>query len=84
MGRWTHTHTQCVNKILRQNVHISLFDVTGQVVGGGLHVTFDKPSTLKPVWTKNTWTDLIGVRMSQGRNVTADGLLGRQIVWVEL
>jgi hypothetical protein len=44
----------------------------------------DKPSTLKLGWTKNTWTDRIGVKMSLGRIVTADGSLGGRIVWVEL
>ncbi len=59
-------------------------DVTGQVVWGGQFVTRDKLSTPKLGWTKNTWMDRIGVRMSQGRIVTADGSLGGQIVWVEL
>ncbi len=59
-------------------------DVTGQVVWGGQYVTSDKLSTLKLGWTKNTWMDRIGVRMSQGPIVTADGSLGGWIVWVEL
>ncbi len=59
-------------------------NVTGQVVGGGQHVMCDKPSTLKPGWMKNTWTDRIGVRLSQGQIVTADGSLGGRIVWVKL
>jgi hypothetical protein len=54
------------------------------VVWGGQYVTSDKLSTSKLGWTKNTWTDRIGVRMSQGRIVTADGSLGGRIVWVEL
>ncbi len=59
-------------------------DVTGQVVWGGQYVTSDKLSTSKLGWTKHTWTDRLGVRMSQGCIVTADGSLGGQIVWVEL
>ncbi len=58
-------------------------DVTGQVVGIGQHVTCDKPSISKPGWIKNTWTDHIGVRMSQGRIVTADGLFSGQIEWLK-
>jgi hypothetical protein len=46
------------------------------------HVT--KLSTLKQGWTKNTWTDRTGIRMSQGQIGTAEGLFGGQIVWVEL
>jgi hypothetical protein len=53
-------------------------EVTGQVVGGGQHVTCDK------LVTKNTWTDCVGVRMSQGRIVTADGSMGGQIVWIDM
>ncbi len=30
------------------------------------------------------WTDRIGVKMSLGRLVTADGSFGGRIVWVEL
>jgi hypothetical protein len=30
---------------------------------------------------KNTWTECKGVRVSQGRIVTADGTLGGRIVW---
>jgi hypothetical protein len=59
-------------------------DVTGQVVGSRQHVTCDKLPTSKPERAKNTWTGRIGVRMSQGRIVTADGMLGGRIVWVEL
>jgi hypothetical protein len=59
-------------------------DVTGQVVWGGQYVTSDKLSTSKLGWTKNTWMDRIGVRMSQGHIVTTDGSLGGWIVWVEL
>jgi hypothetical protein len=44
---------------------------------GGRHVTCDKPSTLKPGWTKYTWTNRTVVRMSQGQIVTAD------IRWVD-
>jgi hypothetical protein len=43
---------------------------------GGCHVSCDKTPTTNQGWTKNTWTDCIGVRMSQGRIVTADGSLG--------
>ncbi len=59
-------------------------DVIGQVVWGGQYVTCDKLSTSKLGWKKNTGTDRIGVRMSQGHIVTADGSLGGRIVWVEL
>jgi hypothetical protein len=40
-------------------------DVTEHFGEGGHYVTSDKPSTLKAGWTKNTWTDRIGGRMSQ-------------------
>jgi hypothetical protein len=40
-------------------------DVTEHFGDGGHYVTIDKPSTLKAEWTKNTWTDRIGGRMSQ-------------------
>jgi hypothetical protein len=40
-------------------------DVTEHFGEGGRDVTSDKPSTLKAGWTKNTWTDRIGGRMSQ-------------------
>jgi hypothetical protein len=33
---------------------------------------------------KNNWTDQTGVRMSQGRIVTADSLFCGRIVWVEI
>ncbi len=46
------------------------------------HVT--KLSTLKPGWTKNTWRDRTDVCLSKGQFGTAEGLLGGQIVWVEL
>jgi hypothetical protein len=59
-------------------------DVSEHFEEGERHVTCDKPSTSKPGWTKNTWTDHTGVRMSQGQVVTADGLLGGRIVWFEL
>jgi hypothetical protein len=39
---------------------------------------------MKQAWPKNTWTNHIGVRMSQGQIVTADGLFGGGIVWIEL
>ncbi len=59
-------------------------DVTGQVVWVGQYVTSDKLSTSKLGWTKNTRMDRMGVKMSQGRIVTADSSLGGRIVWVEL
>ncbi len=59
-------------------------DVTEHFGEGGRYVTSDKLSTLKPGWTKNMWTDRIGGQMSQGRIVTADGLLGGRLVWVEM
>jgi hypothetical protein len=46
------------------------------------HVTNRPPQSRG--WTKNTWTDRAGVRMSQGQIVTADGSLGGRIVWVEV
>jgi hypothetical protein len=39
--------------------------VTEHFGEGGRYVTSDKPSTLKPGWTKNMWTDRIGGHMSQ-------------------
>jgi hypothetical protein len=59
-------------------------DVTEHFEEGGCHVTCDKPSTSESGWTKNTWMDHIGVRMSQGRIVTGDGTLGGWIVWIKL
>ncbi len=35
-------------------------DVTENFGEGERYVTSDNPSTLKPGWTKNTWTDHIG------------------------
>jgi hypothetical protein len=55
-------------------------DVTEHFEEGGRHVTSDKSSTSKLGWTKNTWMDRIGVRISQGRIVTAEGLLGARLV----
>ncbi len=40
-------------------------DVTEHFEEGGRYVTSDKPSTLQAGWTKNTWTDRIGGRLSQ-------------------
>jgi hypothetical protein len=83
----THTHNLSRN-LVTKHPHFASgkggHDVTGQVVWGGQYVTSDKPSTSKLGWTKNTWTDRIGVKMSLGRIVTADGSLGGWIVWVEL
>jgi hypothetical protein len=59
-------------------------DVTEHFEEGGRHVTCDKPSNSNLGWMKNSWMDHSGVRMSQGRIVTADGSLGGWIVWVEL
>jgi hypothetical protein len=59
-------------------------DVTEHFGEGGRYFTSDKLYTLKPGWTKNMWTDRIGGQMSQGRIVTADGLLGGRLVWVEM
>ncbi len=59
-------------------------DIIKHFEEGGRHVTCEKSSTLKPGWTKNTRTDLTGERMSLGRIFTADGSLGRRIVWVKL
>jgi hypothetical protein len=72
--------TKCPHFASRNGRH----DVTEHFEEGGRHVTCDKPSTSKPRWTTNTWTDHLGVRMSQRRIVTAQGSLGGQIVWVEL
>jgi hypothetical protein len=47
-----------------------------------IHMTIH--SILNPGWTKNTWMDCKGVRMSQRRILTIDGSLGGQIVWVEM
>jgi hypothetical protein len=58
--------------------------VTEHLKEGGCHVTCDKASTSKGGWTKNTWMDRTGLRMSQGRIVTAGGSLGGRIVWVEM
>jgi hypothetical protein len=33
---------------------------------------------------KNTWTDRIGVRISQGRIVTSYGSLSGRVAWVEM
>jgi hypothetical protein len=82
MGRWTctHTHTTFQNNPVTNRPHFALgkggHDVTGQVVEGGQHVTCDKLSNSKQGWKKNTWMDHTGVRMSQGRIVTAGGSLG--------
>ncbi len=89
MGRWTNTHTHtCQQNPVTKHPHFASgmggHNVTGQVVGGGQHVTCDKPSTSKPGRTKNTRADCIGVRMFQERIVTADGSLGRRILWVEM
>jgi hypothetical protein len=87
MGRWTRTHNLSKNPVTKSPHFASGkvgHDVTGQVVWGGQYVTCDKPSTSKLGWTKNTWTDCIGVRMSLGPIVTANSSLGGQIVWVEL
>jgi hypothetical protein len=43
-------------------------DVTEHFEDGGHHVPCDNPSTSKPEWTKNTWTDHIGVRMEWHRD----------------
>jgi hypothetical protein len=59
-------------------------DVTEHFREGGRYVTCDKASTSKGGWTKNTWRDRTGVRMSQGQIATAGGSLGRRIVWVEM
>jgi hypothetical protein len=59
-------------------------DVTEHFGEGGRYVTCDKASTSKGGWTKNTWTDRTGVRMSQGQIATAGGSLGGKIVWVEM
>ncbi len=40
-------------------------NVTEHFDEGGRYVTCDKPSTLKPGWMKNMWTDHIGGRMTQ-------------------
>ncbi len=40
-------------------------DVTEHFGEGGRYVTNDKPYTLKPGWTKNTWMDRTGGKMSQ-------------------
>jgi hypothetical protein len=89
MGRWTCTHTHSLSKNPETTrPHFASgkggHDVTGQVVWGGQYVTCDKLSTSKLGWTKNTWTDRIGVRMSQRRIVIADSSLSGRIVWVEL
>jgi hypothetical protein len=39
-------------------------DVTGQVEKGECRVTCEETSTMNKAWTKNTWRDCIGVRMS--------------------
>jgi hypothetical protein len=84
----SHTHTNLSKNPVTKRPQLASgkggHDVTGQVVWGGQYVTSDKPSTLKIGWKKNTWTDRIGVRMSLGRIVTADGSLGGRIVWVKL
>ncbi len=49
--------------------------VTGRFEQGGRRVKCDKISTSNPRRRKNTSMDQIGVRMSQGRIVTADSLL---------
>jgi hypothetical protein len=51
-------------------------DVTEHFEDGGRHVTCDKWYTSKLGWTKKTWMNHTGVRMSQGRIATVDGSLG--------
>ncbi len=79
---------KCVQNHLTKCPHFASVkgghDVTEHFEKGGCHVTCDKLSKLKPRWMTNYWTDLVSVRMSQGRIVTADGLLGGQIMWVEM
>ncbi len=58
--------------------------VTEHLKEGGRHVTCVKATTSKGGVDENTWTDRTGVRMSQERIVTAGGLLGGRIVWVEM
>jgi hypothetical protein len=58
--------------------------VSGHLEENGRHVTCDKMSTSNQGWTKNTWTDRIGVRMSYGCIVTAEVSLGGLIASVEM
>jgi hypothetical protein len=55
MDRWTHTHTHTHNlskNPVTKHPHFASgkggHNVTGQVIGGGQHVTHDKLSTSKP------------------------------------
>jgi hypothetical protein len=52
-------------------------DVTGYLEVGGHHVMREKASTTNPWWSKNTWTDHLDLRMSEGE-------LSQQMVrWVD-
>jgi hypothetical protein len=55
------------------------YDVTEHFEKGGHHVTGDKLSTLKPRWTKNTWTDRIGVSKAHRAICQSKRLIG----WTE-
>jgi hypothetical protein len=66
------------------NVQILLQERADMMHQSICHVTCDKQSPSKPEWMKNTWMDCTGVRMSRGQIVTPDGLLGGQMLWVEL
>ncbi len=59
-------------------------DVTEHFGEGGCYVRSDKPSTLKAGWTKNTWTDRIGSKLSQQTVCRMDGLSDGRLVWVEM
>ncbi len=60
--KWAKNHvTNCPNFASGKKGH----DVTEHSEEGGRHATCDKPSTSKLGWTKNTWMDHAGVRMSQ-------------------
>ncbi len=58
--------------------------VSGHLEKNQPHITCDKMSTSNQGWTKNSWTDRIGVRMSHGCIVTAEVSLGGLIAWVEM
>ncbi len=73
---------------MRKHPHFASHKVvhvlTGHSEEGGCHVMGDKTYTSSPWWMKNTWMEHIGVRMSQGRIVIADSLLGGRIVWIKM
>jgi hypothetical protein len=50
--------------------------VTGHFGEGGNPIRCEKVSTSNPRWTKNTWTDFTGVRMSQEQNCHSRQSLG--------